>query len=728
MPETASESQPKYSPSITDLISLAVPIDEVQPELSPDGSKVAYAVRTANWNRDQYEALCYVYDIKREAAFQITRSGEVTQVHWINKDSLALLKGDPSDEKQKPQVWLFENLMGEGMQITDHKTGVKSFKPFASGIVYLAENPERKENKKRTDEYGSFTHFEQEESASALYYTNIAKLKDYNKRFKGVAEDEAKKLVKPTVELSKKLEKPLTILDFFCSPLNDAIFLNCQPKDYEVYFEETSSYRLKLDPDGLLDEFMRREREKAEGDLSRRKRDEPSDLFEDVSYMGELTQILLPKGAFIARVSPQGNKLLISHNERDNMMYTQSDLWILDLAQGRPETGSGKDAPVVLKKISQHLDREPHQTTWVSSGIFVSYVDGTKIRIARLSETGAIEILDLEGVSPWSFHFSEGGSLACVGTSERLFREVFVSTHSIASSGWEMKQLTQFSRDLENWNLGTVETIRWKSKDGVEIEGVLRKPLDFDPNKKYPLVFVVHGGPMWFSGEFLLGDQDVQYYPGVQFVHKGILVLKPNYRGSIGRGQAFKELNRNNLGIGDLWDLESAIDHLDSRGFINKTKVGCMGWSQGGYISAFAGIHSDKFSAVSVGAGASDWYTYHITNDIPFFTTQYLSSSPFRDRTLYVKTAPMSKIQEAKTPTLIQHGSKDQRVPLANATELYRGLKEMKVPVELFVYPDMAHPITKPRENRALMHQNLTWFSHYLLGEELDYRLATTQS
>ncbi|MFN2284683.1 MAG: alpha/beta hydrolase family protein, partial [Anaerolineae bacterium] len=157
----------------------------------------------------------------------------------------------------------------------------------------------------------------------------------------------------------------------------------------------------------------------------------------------------------------------------------------------------------------------------------------------------------------------------------------------------------------------------------------------------------------------------------------------------------------------------------DQLGWVDTTRVGCMGWSQGGYISAFAGLHSDRFKAVSVGAGISDWYTYHVSNDIPMFTVDYLSGSPFRDRERYIKTAPISNLANAKTPMLIQHGSDDRRVPLSNATELYRGLQEMGVPVELFVFPGMGHPITKPRENHAVMHQNLAWFSHYLLGEEL---------
>jgi len=155
-----------YKPTITDIISLEAPLNTV---VSPDGGKIAYTVRTTDWEKNQFETYCYVYDVEQECSYQLTQTGAVLQAHWIDDNSLALLKVDPS-VRVNPQVWVYENLKGKGIQITDHKTGVQSFKPFADGILFLADNPEEREKKARTDEYGSFVHFEQEESASALYY------------------------------------------------------------------------------------------------------------------------------------------------------------------------------------------------------------------------------------------------------------------------------------------------------------------------------------------------------------------------------------------------------------------------------------------------------------------------------------------------------------------------------------------------------------------------------
>lgn len=707
-----SEDHTLYQPAPRDMLRLEVPVEV---KVSPNGSRAAITVRTTNWKDNRYEQICCVHDPATGAAHQINRTGSVKQVEWVDDQTLALLKGGPG-EGDKAQIWLYEGLAGEGWPVTDHKTGVEWFKPFTGGLLFRARHPERDEKKPRADRFGKLTHFEQEESAAALYYVGLDEMRRHRAQVKAATEDEANELALPVVELSRLLPERLSIQEVVPSPAGDTVYINCQTRDDLVYYRQTSAFRLKLDAGAALAEHVRREEAK--------KKDKPApadqgEEKEDLSYLGEMARLNLPRAASIAAVSPDGRKLLVTYKERDAKMYTRQDLWLVD-AEAAGQAADADAFLATMRNISAALDQMIISGYWVKSGIFVLYVDHVRLRVARLGEDGQCTPLDLQGLFPTiDFHISPAGIIGFAGANAETFPEAYLAEPGRDGADWRLKRLTDYGRAVEGWDLGSVETIRWTSRDGVEIEGVLRKPADFDPTKKYPLVFVVHGGPMWFSEEYLLTDDDMAYHPVVQYVNKGMLVLKPNYRGSIGRGQAFAELNVNNLGVGDLWDLEGAIDYLARLGWVDASRVGCMGWSQGGYISAFAGLHSDRFKAVSVGAGIADWYTYHISNDIPDFTVDYLSGSPFRDRDLYVKTAPISNLANAKTPMLIQHGSEDRRVPLSNATELYRGLKEMGVPVELFVFPGMGHPITKPRENHAVMHQNLAWFCHYLLGEEL---------
>jgi dipeptidyl aminopeptidase/acylaminoacyl peptidase len=142
-----------------------------------------------------------------------------------------------------------------------------------------------------------------------------------------------------------------------------------------------------------------------------------------------------------------------------------------------------------------------------------------------------------------------------------------------------------------------------------------------------------------------------------------------------------------------------------------------MGWSQGGYISAFLTTSTTKCHAVSVGAGISNWATYYYNTDITPFTIQYLGDDPADDPEIYRKTSPMTFIKQARTPTLIQHGENDRRVPIANAYELRQGLEDRGVAVEMVVYKGFGHGITKPKAMRAVMQHNLQWFNHHLWGD-----------
>jgi len=667
-------------PTIDDLISLKVP---VKAKANPSGDKIAYTVRTTNWNKNRYENLLLVYFVPTGEEVHLTHSGDVTDFHWRGDNDILMLKGE---EEKKAQIWMFENLFGEPMQLIEHETGVESFKLADSGLLFLAENPEKKKNQDLTNKFGEVTHFEMEESASALYYTEPSRVKDYVNLTKITIEDQVKEIPKPFIEVSEILP-PMKIIEFY---YNDSrIFLNTRPKDPLVYNSQAESYVIDIDLKQALEEHMG-----------------------GGAWEGSFVKMNLPEQASIAAVNPSGKSLLITYKERDRKFYTQADIWHLEL-DDLEEPQYPK-----MKKLTEALDRDIGYIEWGAHGIFLSYANETVIVYANLTLDGKVNKIDLDEIhGDFAFNISDGGYLAFIGANAELFNEVYYTPLPVTQEP-SLIRITDYNHQFEDWDMGIVETIEWESVDGTRIQGIMRKPSGFDPSKKYPLLFDVHGGPASFNREILLEPYDYQRYPVVQFNNIGVLILKPNYRGSIGRGQTFKELNVNNLGVGDLWDLESAIDHLDEEGYIDTENVGCMGWSQGGYISAFAGLRSSRFKAVSVGAGISDWYTYHISNDIPQFTNHYLSSNPWDNPKIYEKTAPITGIKTAKTPTLIQHGAKDKRVPLSNAMEIYRALKAKEVPVELFIYPEMAHPITKPRECRAVMQQNLDWFVHYLVDSE----------
>lgn len=695
-PDDAREST-AHQPTPQEILSLHLPTSVA---ISADGQWTALLVRTTNWRENRYETICQV--VRNQAGAEpmpLTRSGNVRQVEWVKNHDLALLK-EGAEVDAKAQIWLYEKLIGEGWPVTDHELGVGWFSSFAQGILFQANNPQRHKKEERTRHFGDYVHVEQETSASALYYCDFTVRQRWLEWSKAHLQTDGAPERSPLLELSALLPDPLFIQQVAPAPTGDTLYLTCWPRDDRVYRRQTRHFCITLAPATELAKVLSK----------------TDSATPDLTAVAQIQELFLPPGSSIRYVSPDGLQLLIAHQGRDNLGFTRQDLWIIS-RQALLQAASAEQSLVAMVNLTASLDRQFTSVDWAAAGIFVTYPDGCLTCASHLTPEGGVTHLDLGDLCPTApLAVSDDGTLAFVGTNAAAYPEVY-SLHPAQAN--RPLLLTHFGQALAHWQLGTVETIRWTSRDGTEIEGVLRKPANFDPDCTYPLLFVVHGGPTSLSPAYLMAYDDLYYYPTVPFVNREMLVLKPNYRGSIGRGQAFMELNVNNLGVGDLWDLESAIDHLQALGWVDPQRVGCMGWSQGGYISAFAGLHSERFQAVSVGAGISDWYTYHISNDIPDFTTDWLSGSPFRDRTLYEKTAPISNLERAHTPMLIQHGAEDKRVPLSNAMELYRGLQEMGVPVELFVFPGMGHPITKPRQNHAVMHQNLAWFAHYLLGDEL---------
>lgn len=368
-----------------------------------------------------------------------------------------------------------------------------------------------------------------------------------------------------------------------------------------------------------------------------------------------------------------------------------------------------------VKSISDTFDEQPQIIDWAPNGILFSALEKTSSRVYRLDTSSgkATPLSPASGASLGGFSFSRDfGTLAFTSADAKSFPEVYVAPVQTMTA----TKLTSFGDQIKDWTVGNREMISWKSTDGTTIEGVLHKPADYQPGKRYPLLVVIHGGPTGISrpGRVQIGGT----YPIELWLAKGAVVLEPNYRGSAGYGEKFRALNVRNLGVGDAWDVLSGVDYLVAQGIADKDRMGVMGWSQGGYISAFLATHERQpFKAISVGAGISDWMTYYVNTDIHPFTRQYLKATPWDDPGIYAKTSPITTIKQAKTPTLIQHGELDPRVPIPNAYELYQGLQDQGVPVKLIVYKGFGHGLNKPKAARAAMEHNLEWFNQYVWGE-----------
>jgi dipeptidyl aminopeptidase/acylaminoacyl peptidase len=404
------------------------------------------------------------------------------------------------------------------------------------------------------------------------------------------------------------------------------------------------------------------------------------------------------------RFSPDGKQLVFSSAMGQTIYFANnSRLALVSVDGGTP------------RSITDSFDENPGVVDWKPDGIYFQSLQKTASHLFRLDPASGkiIRLSSPDDLMAGGFSLTrDAKKVAFTASSPTSINEVFVSP----VAGFSPRVLTDMNEQTKQFTLGTREVISWKSTDGTTIEGVLIKPADFDATKKYPLLCIIHGGPTGIDRPALLAP-DAQYYPSDIWAARGALILKVNYRGSAGYGEAFRKLNIRNLGVGDAWDVISGVDNLVSKGWVDKDRVACMGWSQGGYISAFLTASSDRFVAISVGAGISDWATYYYNTDITPFTINYLGNNPVEDPQIYQKTSPVSYIKNARTPTLIQHGELDRRVPIANAYQLRQALEDKGVKVEMIVYKGFGHGISKPRAQRAVMQHNLAWFNHYIWND-----------
>lgn len=621
-------------------------------QISPDGRYVAYLLSQADFKQDAFITTIWLVDTQSGRSIPLTQSGKSAGNPQWSPDG-AWLAFTSSRVEDKEQLFAIRPDGGEAVQLSKSETGVRGYAWSPDGRQ-IAFTANEPQSQAAKDRKSQFADYEvvRKETQAAQLWTL----------------DVAEALAAPQAGKQRTRNAKLHIEGFSWSPDGGRIAFSAGASPEARHLATSDIYRLNLADDSV----------------------KPL-----VSQPGpDSNPQWSPDGQQIVFVSAMGQPAFFARNQR---------LAVVSAEGGTP------------RSISEGFDENPSLIGWKADGIYFSGLQRTAGHLfradplsGRVSRVSAPDELMAGGVSL----SRDGRKLAFSAATPRALAEVFVSE----GAPFAPRQLTALTAQTGNFIMASRELIRWKSKDGAEIEGVLIKPADFDPKKKYPLLTIIHGGPTGIDRPTLL---DTRYYPADIWAARGALLLKVNYRGSAGYGEKFRRLNERNLGVGDAWDVVSGVDHLVAQGLVDKERVGSMGWSQGGFISAFLGTATNRFVAVSVGAGISDWATYYYNTDIPQFTLNYLGANPVDDPEIYRKTSPAGYLKDARTPTMIQHGELDRRVPIANAYQLRQALEDRSVPVEMIVYKGFGHGITKPKSARAQMQHNLDWFNHWIFKDPL---------
>ena len=278
------------------------------------------------------------------------------------------------------------------------------------------------------------------------------------------------------------------------------------------------------------------------------------------------------------------------------------------------------------------------------------------------------------------------------------------------AGGW--RQLTNNNATISApWE--KAESVEW-TNEGFNIQGWLVPPAHIEPNKKYPMVVLIHGGPSgvttpdWpasfgMSRAIIAGLSLRAYY-----------VFLPNPRGSYGQGEDFVRANVKDFGHGDLRDTMAGIDAVTKKYPIDPSRLGLTGWSYGGFVTMWTVTQTNRFRAAVAGAGIANWQSYYGQNLIDQWMIPFFGASVYDDPAVYEKSSPIRFIKNVKTPTLVIAGERDAECPAPQSYEFWHALKTLNVPTQLIVYPGEGHLFLKPEHQVDRLEQTIAWFDKYL--------------
>jgi dipeptidyl aminopeptidase/acylaminoacyl peptidase len=400
--------------------------------------------------------------------------------------------------------------------------------------------------------------------------------------------------------------------------------------------------------------------------------------------------------------SPDGKWIALTIGDNPPTWAFQNRINIIPAGGGAP------------KPLTPTFDEQPNLIGWAADGkrIYFSETRGTTTAISAISvETGAVT--DIEKGRAVYGGINLNHARAMFGMTMQN-NDTAAEAYVTRADSFAPTKVSAANADLPKPPLGNMEIVRWKSQDGMEIEGILNYPVNYKAGGRVPLLLVIHGGPTGvFTQSFAAGPT---LYPTGVFNARGYAVLRANPRGSSGYGKRFRYANYKDWGGGDYKDLMAGVDHVISMGVADPNRLGVMGWSYGGFMTSWVITQTKRFKAASIGAAVTNLMSFTGTTDIPGFIPDYMGAEFWDDRDIYRQHSAMFNIKGVSTPALIQHCEGDLRVPISQGYELYNALKRQGVAARMLVMPRQTHGPTEPKMLLKIMQTNVEWFDKMING------------
>ncbi|MBM4068116.1 MAG: S9 family peptidase [Planctomycetes bacterium] len=633
------------------------------PQRSPDERTIVVVVSRPNYDKNRHDAELMLVNVSSRKQRVLTRDRQgVMQPRWSpSGDRLAFLAAHGEDKKARPQIFVMPMKGGDAQRITDAPEGVAHFawKPDGKDIAYAAhdERPNKQSYEKGEDAFeideGSFLD---KSTPTPLHLWLIS--------------SEGGK--------AKRLTSGKWSLHMMPPPGPPASPLSWSPDGAKLLFVKQDRPQWSFS-DRTTIQVLDVASGKMRG-LTGRKSLESTPSF-----------------------SPDGSQVAYWY-WRDGLMFSQSEIWVAPSAGGEGRC------------VTRELDRCLYLSAWNphTKRLVVGGNDRTQTSLWSQPLDGRAQRLDELGkVQPnWGFSVDaqvgkKVGGIALTGSEAYRPTELYY-----LSPRDEMPlRLTGFHRDFADIHLGKVETVTWQGPDDFEENGILIYPPGFNAKdkKKYPLVLLIHGGPMAASTEaFSLWGQLI--------AARGYFVFQPNYRGSDNMGYKYQKAVFNDAGAGPGRDVMAGLEEVKKRGFVDDARIAVSGWSYGGYMTTWLiGNYPNVWKTAIAGAAVTDWFDSYNLSDLRVYEDYVFGGSPWRDKEkAFREQSPITYAKKIKTPTLIVATTGDARVPITQSYRLYHALRDNGVPVRFVAYPVSGHFPGDPVRQRDLLRRWTDWLDQHL--------------